>query len=95
MLGCTAIRTAGMQPHFSMIHKKGIWTHSEQTNTSSGQRFAFMCLIIINLTAILKIMVVILKMESIALASINFIIRKVWRTNAESVILVSGSAQLL
>ena len=54
MLGCTAIRTAGMQPHFSMIHKKGIWTHSEQINTSSGQRFAFTCFTIISLTVILK-----------------------------------------
>ena len=46
------------------------------------------------LTAILKIMVAILKMEKIALASIDFVTRQVRRTNAENVILVSGSAQL-
>ena len=70
-------------------------THSEPKHTSFCQRFAFFCLITINLTAILKIMVAILKMEKLALASIDFIIRRVWRTNAEGVILVSGSAQLL
>ena len=48
-----------------------------------------------DLTAILKIKVAILKMEKIALARIDFLIRKVWRINAESVILVSGCAQLL
>ena len=78
-----------------MIHKIGIWTYSDKKNTSLFLIFAFICLTMINLTAILKIMVAILKMEKIALACIDFIIRKVWGTNAENVILVSGSAQLL
>ena len=30
MLFFTAVRPAGVQPHFSMIHKKGIWTHSDK-----------------------------------------------------------------
>ena len=63
MLFCTTVRQAGMQSHFSKIHKKSIWTHSYPKDTSFGQRFAFICLIMINLTAILKIMVSILKMK--------------------------------
>ena len=63
MLCCIAVRQAGMQPHFSMIHKKGIWTHSEPKIINFGQRFVFICLIMINLTAIFKIMEAILKME--------------------------------
>ena len=65
MLCCTAVRQAEIQPHFSMIHKKDIWTRSEPKNTSFGQRFSFICLIVINLTAILKTMIAILKMEKI------------------------------
>ena len=54
-----------------------------------------MCLIMINLTAILKIIVAILKMDKMALANIDFIIMEVWRKKAESVIFVSGSTHLL
>ena len=71
MLFYTAVRQAGMQPPFSLIHKKGFWTHFGPKNTSLGKTFVFICLIMIILNAILKIMVAILKMEKIALASID------------------------
>ena len=29
MLFCTAVAQSGIQPHFSMKHKEGIWTHSD------------------------------------------------------------------
>ena len=78
MFFCTAVRQAGKQPHFSMIHKKGILTHSDnkKTHTNFGQRFAFICLIMINLTVIFKILVA-NENENIALASIDFVTRKV------------------
>ena len=78
MLFCIAVRQAGMQPPFRMIHKKCIWTHSDPKNTSFGQRFAFICFIMIDLTAILKIMVAILKMEKKnAFASNDFATSKI------------------
>ena len=49
MLCCIAVRQSGMQPHFSMVHKNCIWTHSEPKITSFGLIFAFTRLTMINL----------------------------------------------